>query len=211
MPDFISGIDISDFQDVGSFHAVQAGGFGFVVCKATQGTGNVQATFAGNRDRVRSIGLPFGAYHFLSWISDPAAQAAHFLSVYQPASGDLPPMLDCEACAVGPPAAIAQVSGFLQAVEPHLNGARMLLYMSFSFPTDHLNGGAMFAGHPLWVAAYNNDPFSSNIPAPWVGKSPGAKFWQFSDDISVPGIPGGVDGDRFEGTADELNALKLQL
>jgi len=205
----IPGIDISDFQSVDSFHAVQSGGYGFVYDKATEGLYSNQDDFADYRARTKSIGLPFGAYHYLTWSSDPVAQANHFLSVYAPANGDLPPMLDCEACAIGPDAAIEQVSKFLQTVEPHLGGHKMLLYMSYSFPGDHLQGGSGFSGHPLWVAAYNDDPFTSNIPQAWAGKSPGCLFWQYSDDLTVPGIPGGVDGDRFEGDAAELQALCL--
>lgn len=206
----LRGIDISDFQDVNSFHAVQNGGFSFVYCKATEGITNTQATFADYRDRVRSIGLPFGAYHFLKWSSDPVEQARHFLSVYTPQNGDLPPMLDLEACGVESWAAMNQVTEFLQNVECHLDGQRMVLYMSFSFPNDHLRGGFGFNGHPLWVAAYNSGDKDYNTPGAWVGKAPGVLFHQFSDDLSVPGIPGAVDGDEFYGTQDDLNALLLK-
>jgi GH25 family lysozyme M1 (1,4-beta-N-acetylmuramidase) len=217
-------IDISDFQTVDSFHAVQSGGFGLVVCKATEGTGRGgdQDTFAGYRDRCRSINLPFGGYHFLSWMSNPADQVAHFLSKYTPQKGDFVPMLDNEACAVGDDAAIAQTAGFIEALEAKLVAAgltypaaaawgghpRIMLYFSLSFPNDHWKGGSAFAGHPAWVAAYNGDPFDTNIPDAWKGQAPGAVLWQYSDDIAVPGIEQHCDGDRFEGP--DLKAFILQ-
>lgn len=203
---YVLGCDISDFQSVTSFHEARAAGLGFVICKATQALHNVQDTFHDYAGRVRATGMVLGAYHFLDWHDDPAAQAAHFLSVYTPRNGDLPPTLDCEACDVDSATAIAQVSGFVQAVEPHLAGARMLLYMSYSFPADHLNGGSGFDGHPLWVAAYNSDPFESNVPPPWPIER--VKLWQYSDAVRVPGI-GNVDGDRFIGTPDDLADFTL--
>jgi lysozyme len=201
---YVEGIDVSDFQDVNSFHAVANSGRQFVICKATEGRSVVENKFADYRDRCRSIGLLFGAYHFLTWTTPPAQQAANFLGRYQPTNGDLLPMLDLEACAVDSGAAINQVASFLHFVEPHLGGARMLLYMSFSFATDHLRGGSAFSGHPLYVAAYNNAAFAANVPQAWRNGTPGCRFWQYSDDVDVPGITRGVDGDRFVGTLDEL-------
>ena len=201
----VDGIDISDYQTVGSFHAVQSSGIGFVVAKATQGTGNVQATFHDYMTRVRSTGMVFGAYHFLSWQSDPVAQAQHFLSVYQPQNGDLPPMLDCEAFTVGASTATSMIAKFLQTVEPHLGGAKMLLYtyyaaiLSQAFATDD------FAGHPLWIAEYNSDALPT-IPQTWKT----ATIWQYSSSKAVPGIPGSVDADRFMGSAADLAAFRLK-
>lgn len=206
---FVNGIDVSDFQgNAINWSSVKNAGYSFAIAKATEGTGNVQTSFAHNISGIRAAGMVAGAYHFLSWTSDPAAQAEHFLSVYTPKNGDLPPVLDCEACTVSPAAAIAQISGFLQAVEPRLAGARMILYMSFSFPTDHLNGGSGFSGHPLWVAAYNNDG-QPPVPAAWTNDK--VVLWQYSDG-SIPqtqppiaALGTSVDRNRFIG---DLNALR---
>ena len=201
----VQGIDISDYQTVGSFHAIENAGYGFVVAKATQGTGNVQATFPGNAARVRSTNMVFGAYHFLSWSSDPVAQAEHFLAVYQPKNGDLPPMLDCEAFTVDAATATSMIAKFLQTVEPHLGGAKMLLYTYYSailqqaFVTDD------FAGHPLWIAEYNSDA-QPTIPRTWKT----ATIWQYSSSAAVPSIPGSVDADRFMGSAADLQAFQLK-
>jgi lysozyme len=216
---FVNGIDVSDFQgnDI-DWSSVKASGYSFAIAKATQGTGNVQTSFAHNISGIRDAGMIAGAYHFLSWESDPRAQGAHFLSVYTPRKGDIPPALDCEAVPAGMSsgACISQISGFLNAVEPHLGGARMLLYMSFSFPSDNLNGGTDFSGHPVWIAAYNTDPFASNVPPAWVGKTPGMVMWQYSDgSIPAPqppiaGLGSSIDRDRFNGDIDALKAFTLQ-
>jgi lysozyme len=211
---FVNGIDVSDFQGTQiDWGRVKNSGYSFAVTKATQSTDNVQQSFAHNIAGIRAAGMVAGAYHFLSWHTPPAAQAANFLSVYQPRNGDLPPALDCEACDVGPQAAIAQIAGFLQAVEPHLGGARMLLYMSFSFPDGNLNGGSDFSGHPLWVAAYNNDP-APPVPAAW--NAGNVVMWQYSDgqipqaQPAIDGLGVNVDRDRFVGDLDALHAFTLK-
>lgn len=217
--DFVNGIDVSDFQgnDI-DWAQVKSSGYSFAIAKATEGTGNVQSSFAHNINGIRAAGMVAGAYHFLSWEDDPAAQAAHFLSVYTPRNGDIPPALDCEAVPAGMSndAVIDQISGFLEAYEPHLGGARMLLYMSYSFPGENLNGGSDFGGHPIWIAAYNTDPFESNVPPEWVGKTPGMVMWQYSDG-SIPstqppieGLGTSIDRDRFNGDLEALKAFALK-
>jgi len=203
--DFVNGLDVSDYQPRANWSAVHAAGYSFAICKATQGTGNVQTTFAGNMAAIRGLGMTFGAYHFLDWSEDPIVQAQHFLSVYTPRPGDLPPTLDCEAC-TAPSAAFAvdQVSGFIREVEKHLSGSRMLLYMSYSFPGDHLEGGSGFAGHPLWVAAYSSAT-EPPVPDAWAK----ATIWQWTESGRVNGITGDVDLDRFVGTPADLKAFCL--
>lgn len=200
----IRGCDISDYQNVQSFHAAQASGIGFVICKATQGTENVQTTFATYTKDARSIGLVVGAYHFFEWGVDPRAQAAHFLSVYKPQNGDLPPTIDCEAFSLGSADTTAAIQAWLDAVTPHLGGAKPIIYASYSAFGSAFDPSG-FSGHPTWVAAYNNDGFASNVPP---GLS-NAVLWQYTDAAQVPGI-GNVDGDEFNGDEAALHALCLK-
>jgi len=216
----IQGLDLSDFQTVGSFHAIASSGVDFIICKATQGTGNVQATFSDYRSRIAQVpGLRFGAYHFMSWTDDALAQAEHFLSVYQPKNGDLPPALDCEEFpqedvwndlsadqqAVLRAENTASIEAFLEAVRPHLGGALPMVYASLSaFGTFFDPTG--FAGHPAWVAAYNDQGFEANIPPGMTN----TKIWQYSESLTVPSITDNtVDGDLFNGTLDDLTAFTL--
>ena len=202
--EFVHGVDVSDYQGNVSWPGVHASGYSFAIAKATEGTGNVQSTFGGNIAAIRAVGMVAGAYHFLDWNEDPVAQAHHFLSVYTPKPGDLPPTLDCEACTVSSAAAVAQVSGFIDEVERHLSGRRMLLYFSYSFPADHLEGGSAFGGHDIWVAAYSS---AAEPPVPDAWEK--ATIWQWSETGSVGGISGDVDLDRFVGTLDDLKAFCL--
>src|SRR5581483_8730991 len=59
-----------------------------------------------------------------------------------------------------------------------------------------------FSSYPLFIADYDG------ISCPYIPTSWGDwKFWQYGDHDSVPGIPGGVDGDLFNGTLAQLEAL----
>jgi GH25 family lysozyme M1 (1,4-beta-N-acetylmuramidase) len=206
----IEGIDISDYQTVHSFHDVARSGREFVIAKATEAATNVQVTFAGYRDRVRSVaGLTFGAYHYLSWNIDPKAQAAHFLSVYTPQRGDLCPALDCEAFTKNTSDTTAIMAAFLEVVEPRLFGKRMLIYTYWgaiqeqSFATDD------FSGHELWLAEPDviapdvpPDVIAPDVPRTWKG----ATIWQYGSRY-VAGIDGPTDVDRYVG--DNLGRITL--
>jgi lysozyme len=201
----IEGIDVSDYQNVSSFHEVEQSGRQFVYAKATEGIDNVQETFHDYSQRVRLVdGLFLGAYHFMDWNVDPVAQANHFLSVYTPQAGDLPPALDCEAFDETNPYDVTDaISAFLKVVEPHLYGSRMILYTFWdaiqiqSFLTSY------FSGHLLWLAEPGVE--LPDVPQTW--KEP--TFWQYDAQI-VPGIDIATDLDRFLGTSEQLANLTMK-
>lgn len=216
--DFVNGIDVSDNNANIVWQRVHDAGYSFGICKASEGVGVSQTTFAPYMTAIRSAGMVAGAYHFFSWHSDPAAQARFFLSKYTPRNGDLPPTLDLEApsnqTGLSGSDAVQRVAAFLAVVEPHLAGHRMLLYMSFSFPGDALNGGSGFSGHPLWVAAYNH---GAAPPVPPAFTAANVVMWQYSDgDVPKPppqpaidGTNGFIDRDRFVGNLAALKAFCL--
>jgi GH25 family lysozyme M1 (1,4-beta-N-acetylmuramidase) len=203
--EYVNGLDVSVYQGRVTWSAVRSAGYSFAIARATEGALYQDPQFARNITGIRAAGMVAGAYHYLSWLTPAKPQAASFLRAYKPIDGDLPPMLDIEDCTVGAEEAIAQISAFLAEVEPHLNGAKMLLYMSLTFPDTFLAGGSDFSGHPLNVAAYNSDP-EPTVPAAWAK----ATMWQWSDKGRLPGISGNVDLDRFVGTLDELKAFTLK-
>jgi GH25 family lysozyme M1 (1,4-beta-N-acetylmuramidase) len=74
-------IDVSHYENVSQdFVTTAKAGIAAVILKATQGTGFVDPTFLSRAGEARTAGLEVGAYHFLDG-SNPAEQAAHFLTV----------------------------------------------------------------------------------------------------------------------------------
>ena len=199
-----SGVDVSVFQGLISWPQVKASGYSFAIAKATQGANYTDADFARNRDEARAAGLIFGAYHYMNWPTDPIAQAKYFLSVYQPKNGDLPPALDCEAFTLSPADTTAAIAAFLEVVEPHLGGSKMLLYMNWAAINEQSIVTDDFAGHPLWLAEYGPPTF--DVPKTWRAPT----IWQYTDTLQVGGIDGNVDGDLFLGTIEDIQALTLK-
>lgn len=207
--DHVNGADFSDYQDPVDFAAFKQSGYSFAYAKATEGTDFTAATFAQKRRDAKEAGVLFGAYHFFKFDRDPVAQAEHFLNAYEPENGDLPPMLDLEdEQPLAPAARISMISKFLLNIEPHLDGAKMVLYMGAYYWSDCLNSTDGFAGHPLWLAQYVSH---STIDRPYLMPHAWEKwtFWQRSDAQQVGGVSGGVDWDWFNGDLDALQGMCL--
>jgi lysozyme len=207
----LSGIDISTDQGDIDWSALKASGqVDFVFAKATEGITYSDDRFAQYHDGAKAHGIPFGAYHFIRFNDDPTAMAQHFLSTIEGRHGDLVPMVDVEETDGNSLERMKSVlAAFNIEVEKTLNGKKVLLYTYYSFwNQDKDDNGRQigmagvddFSGHPLWIAAYNND---SNPPVPNGFKS--ALMWQHSSTGSVSGISGNVDLDRLYGDITSIS------
>ncbi|HYH47785.1 MAG TPA: GH25 family lysozyme [Thermoanaerobaculia bacterium] len=195
----LHGIDVSHYQGAVDWPAVAAGGMAFAFVKATQGTSSVDPLFSQNWNGVQAAGLLRGAYHFFQPGEDPAAQAAHFLSVVPCTAGDLPPVLDVETAGSLTPAEIVQgIETWLAAVEAAA-GCAPIVYTAPRF-WDSL-GTAAFGRFPLWVAEYGVS--TPKLPAGWTSWS----FWQSSESGQAAGVHGNVDLDVFQGSLEDLHLL----
>lgn len=181
----LRGVDVSDYQPGIDWPAVVAAGWTFAVIKATEGTGNVQSTFATNRDQAHAAGInPLGIYHFARpENANPEAQADHFANVVLPLRPDEFVVLDIETRSTSTwPDFIARWIARLGLPVP------VVVYMSES-PAKSMP--ASCAEHPLWVAGYQR-----SAPTAWedwrVGPWSSPVMWQWSSSESVPGI-GAVD------------------
>lgn len=170
----------------------------FISCKATQGLAHNDAKFKQNRELARSLGIPFGAYHFAT-IGDGLAQAKHFCEIVGSLqSGDLPPCLDWEETG-GTMIDAEQALVWLKYVEDHL-GIKPMVYCGFSKVND-LNLPSLFAQYPLWFAHPGaNEPVK--LPRPWKTYF----FWQNAFGETT----GGFDTDIFHGSKADLQKWTKQ-
>lgn len=218
MPLHVNGLDVSTYQGNIDWGRVKANGYSFAIAKATEGTGEDDDTFAVNHVQEIREGMIAGAYHFMSWAKDPAEQAEHFLSIYTPRNGDLPPTLDCEAFPepeggwANASAAVREeysqdatnrMATWIAKVETRLGGGKVMIYTDYDAIVSGRFNHTYFTGHPLWLAAYNSD----TLP-PYVGWN--VRMWQYADNGRVDGIKGNVDLDRFYGSIDDLRGFCLQ-
>ena len=171
----------------------------------------------------KAAGVLRSPYHFFDATVDGVVQAEYFLAAIDAQggfeAGDLPPMLDLECptsadesttesgCEysgdsgwVDHATLVQRTFDWLTTVEA-ATGKKPLIYSYSSWFESLGFTDARLADYPLfYIASYAT---CATVPAPWTS----AVFWQYGDDGSVAGIHGGVDVDRFFGTAAELAAF----
>jgi hypothetical protein len=92
----IQGIDIARYQGRIDFDKVRSYGVHFVYMKATEGNDYIDPMFYDNWNRAKASGMAHGAYHFMTWCSTAAEQAAWFEKMVPVDPTALPPVLDLE-------------------------------------------------------------------------------------------------------------------
>ncbi|MFF2452552.1 GH25 family lysozyme [Isoptericola sp. NPDC058082] len=200
----VRGVDVSAYQGTIDWPVLAAQDLDFAFVKATEGSAHVDERFAANWEGARSTDLLVGAYHFLSFESPGADQAAHLIDVVPAESGTLPPVVDVEyygEFAADPPT-VDELRGILDpmldALEEHY-GVPPILYTTQQIRADYL--GDDYDRYPLWIRSVASTP---DLPRrDW-------EFWQYSDRDTLPGYVGEedhIDMNVFDGTIGDLSAL----
>ena len=206
------GIDVSHYSGNVDWAAAAKAGVPTVYIKATQGTNVTDSKFAENWKGATAAGIRAGAYHFLSSLSDPTAQAEHFLSVYSKdirSADDLPPVLDVEwdfspKSASGqqsdrwssksPDEIVTAIKAWTDRVAQDLpDDTPIRIYTATRWWTTRIKdaGNDLAEKHLLWISDYTSQDLKNGTPTVPEGFKPVA--WQFTDKGTVPGISPSVD------------------
>lgn len=168
-------IDISHHQGHKlDFLEAQSDGIEAVIHKASQGIKIIDPMYLLNREKIRDVGLFFGAYHF-GINSDGSEQADHFLEAAQPDHSTLL-VLDYEPNPMGPTMTMDEAQEFISYL--HILNYRVGLYTAYTMlkVIDDNRLGADW----IWWAQYNNQP--SRYPKKW----PAWDLWQATDGVHGP-------------------------
>jgi GH25 family lysozyme M1 (1,4-beta-N-acetylmuramidase) len=197
-----SGVDVSYYNGAIDWAKAKAAGVQFAFIRVSDGTGFKDPKFATYWAGAKSAGVLRGAYQFFRPAQDPIAQADLFVDTMGPlGEDDLPPVIDVEATgSLSPSSVAARVSTWVERVRAR-TGRTPIVYTGKYFWRDQVGGSTAQASSALWVAQYTT--LCPDLPAPWTRWT----FWQYSESGSMPGIPGDVDMDRFNGTLDDLRAF----
>jgi GH25 family lysozyme M1 (1,4-beta-N-acetylmuramidase) len=204
---FARGIDVSHWKGSIDWPRVVHGGYRFTFAEATNGFGS-DWTYRRNRNGAKAAGLAFGAFHFArpagttsrAVTANAVAQADLFISVAQPQTGELAPVLDLERTGgLSRTSLRAWTEAWLDEVQLRV-GIRPTIYASPNFWHKALGDASTFAtgGSQLWIAHWRVP--SPRVPASNWGAT-GWTFWQWTNCSRVPGIRGCVDGDRYRGSS----------
>ncbi|MCC3244547.1 glycoside hydrolase family 25 protein [Methylocystis sp. WRRC1] len=198
----VHGIDVSKYQGDIDWQAVKDSGVAFAFIKATEGGDRTDSKFQYNWAAAKAAGVPRGAYHFVYWCRPPHEEIGNFASVVPNDPDALPPVLDVEATPESKSCkrtlyreeALRDMRAMLEQMERHY-GKRPIIYSSVDFYQAILHSDAL-SEYPIWVRSTKYHPKVRYGDRKWT-------FWQYRSDGRVPGIPGAVDQNTFNGSYDQ--------
>ena len=209
-PEGVKGVDVSEYQGALDFTALADAGIEFAYAKATEGATYVDAQFMTTCEQASGSTVALGAYHFFSFDSPGADQAASFAATAAAAWDDptiraLVPAVDVEWYGdkeQNPPQAEdvrRELRAFVDAVEAAC-GRKPLIYTGNDIYDLYLRG--CFDDCGLWVSCRKWPVWVEWPQGGWT-------IWQYSDVGQVAGAAneaGHVDLDVLaEGTTvDDL-------
>lgn len=196
------GVDVSYYQGNIDWTRVKGAGIQFAFIRVSDGDVFQDPKFGRNWTNAKAAGVVRGAYQFFrpnQSVTEQADLMVEAVGSYEP--GDLPPVLDVEATGGQSPSAIAAKVGQWSTRVQQKLGVMPIIYTGKYFWRDQVGGSTKYEASPLWIAQYTNK--CPDLPSPWTRWT----FWQNSDRGTVPGIPGKVDTDQFNGTLDDLLAF----
>jgi lysozyme len=197
----VEGVDVSYYEGHVDFAKVKASGRGFVIARISDGSFH-DPDFATDWAAIQAAGLIRGAYQFFRPNEDPTMQANIVVAaVGMLGPGDLPVTADMEVTGSESASAIASRLNTWFDIVKAGTGKTPMVYTGKYFWRDDVGSNATFSSSALWIAQYG--PTCPDIPSPWTNW----KFFQYSDKGSVPGITGGVDVDKFNGSMADLVAF----
>lgn len=198
-------IDLSHHNGNVDLAAAKNDGIAGIIQKATQGTTNTDPSFAANREAAAKANLLFGAYHFGTG-SDGIDQAEHFLQIVSPKPTDLL-VLDFEGNPQGPSMTLEEARAFVTHIREKTGRFPGLYSGHFIKELLQSQKDSVLANCWFWLAQYGP---TAVVPANWAKWT----LWQYTDGAlgpephSVNGV-GRCDRDKFNGTAEELQAFWL--
>lgn len=215
----IFGIDVSHHQGKINWSKVAGQGVRFAYVKASQGKSFYDGQFAANWAALKVLAAASqpvlrGAYHFMSAVDDPDAQADNYLSsVGTLTEQDLPPCLDVEWdflrvnkkfvkdstgknidqwSKLSSAEIVGRMKIWLTRVEK-ATGKRPVIYTNAAWWKERIGDDLQLVDYKLWIADYTSS--SLNREEPRVPKKFSWTFWQMTDlgIIVEAGLTKGVD------------------
>jgi lysozyme len=202
----VQGLDVARYQGRIDYDAARAGGTTFVYIKGTEGKDYIDPNFYDNWRRAREAGVARGVYHFMTWCSRAAEQAAWFVRKIPNDPDALPPVLDLEwnnhsRCKNKHDRAeiLEKIRVMLAAMERH-TGKVPVIYTDMTFHRDILEGEHF--DNPFWLRSTAAEPHHRYAGRDWL-------FWQWTQTGTMRGVGVEVDRNAFYGSPEEWVTFRL--
>ena len=163
----------------------------FAFIRVTKSDSLVDSLYQNYYTEAKKLGIPCGAYHFLTDTVSGKVQAEMFLSHARLEPGDLPPVLDVE---IDSPTIVEKAKEWLEIVENKC-GVTPIIYSNMHVFGKWIKNDPILNIHDLWLAKTKGE----------MPDEPNCKFWQFTHEGHIWGIIDNVvDINLFNGTQEEL-------
>lgn len=203
----VRGVDVAHYQGEIDWDVLAAQDLDFAWIKATEGSAHTDPRFAANWAAAARTDLLVGAYHFMSFESPGADQAAHLAAEVPATPGTLPPVIDLEFYGEyfddHPTAEEVHpiLDPLVAGIEEHY-GTYPVVYATEEAYDLYLAG--RYPDLPIWIR--------SVAWAPRLSDGRNWTVWQYSNRDRLRGYDGVepyIDMNVFAGTREELEALTL--
>ncbi len=202
----VQGLDVARYQGRIDFGAARAAGIHFVYMKSTEGKDYIDPSFRANWEGARAAGMARGAYHFMTWCSRAAEQAAWFVRMVPNDPDALPPVLDLEwnnhsRCKNRHDRAdiLEKVRVMLATMEAH-TGKVPIIYTDINFHRDVLAGEHF--DNAFWLRSTATEPHHKYHGRDWL-------FWQWTQTGTMSGVNTEVDRNAFYGRIEDWYTFLL--
>lgn len=203
----VRGVDVAHYQGEIDWPVLAAQDLDFAWIKATEGSSHTDPRFAANWAAATRTDLLVGAYHFMSFESSGADQAAHLAAEVPAAPGTLPPVIDLEfyGTYVEDRPASDEVHAILDPLVAGITehyGVTPIVYTTEEAYDLYLTG--RYPDLHVWIRSVAWTPSLSD-GRDWT-------VWQYSNRDRLPGYDGVepyIDMNVFAGTREDLAALTL--
>ena len=202
----VEGVDVSHYQGEIDWDVLAAQDLDFAWIKATEGASHTDSRFAETGRAATKTDLLVGAYHFMSFESPGADQAAHLAAQVPATPGTLPPVIDLEFYGAyrRPPGAgrgPTILDRLVAGIEEHY-GVPPIVYATEDAYDLYL--ADRYPGLPIWIRSVAAPPACRTAVTGRSGSTPIA---------TVPGHDGVepyIDMNVFAATREELESMTLR-
>lgn len=172
----IRGVDVSHYQGDIDWGKMASEEIDYAYIKATEGSSSVDEKFYENWSDAAKTDLYVGAYHFFSFDSAGATQAAHYIDTVGELDGKLRPAVDVEYYGdkKNQPLdrdAIRQELADLLCILEETYHQKPVIYATYSAYHDLLEGS--FDEYDLWIRNVYYPP-GIDLGGRWI-------YWQYTD------------------------------
>lgn len=178
----VFGVDVSRYQGVIDWNALQQQDVKFAFIKATEGSGHVDEYVSENLENAGDTDIKISCYHFFSFDSSGETQAENFIKTVSKDKIDMPPVVDIEYYAdkADNKPSFEETEKILTPLLSKLEnyyGVKPIIYSTIPVYCRYIM--KKYSDYPLWIRSVTFEPDLMD----W-------KFWQYDDSGTLDGYVG---------------------